>query len=451
MLKQFYKSLKNLNKSQRGMVLALTLFVVAAAAVIVLVGLSSIFNRVNLDKYGGLAENAARTCLSALDNRLGTAAIDPYTTCASGQAFVLDTGSGCVNDLSDDANTILNVGNNCDCAVFLDTVGVSQYAVYADGRCYTPGNNRKQPIVRRVLTANLDFGTAANCYDAVGDVSGLTAVATSTNSTVGLNWTAVENATDYQICRSTDAGTCNSTTTFTATFTTASNYYTDTNVPYGTYYYTVRATRCSGLSLSVNVSNQEDIAMECPLCKKYVDGSCVNQTSSEDIRNECNDTTGCLTGNCDGSGACGGSYNDTAQHNCAAGQNCSGGSCCTLQSACGGATGACSGQTITNCGVSVNCSTACTTCCKANNYCGSAALTGYVLWVGDNQWLCYNASSGSCGTHQPPNTVGTNSAAGCCQAKGLGYAVVTRLSGDCGYTSYGSADTDAHFGCYACQ
>ncbi|HEY3446562.1 MAG TPA: right-handed parallel beta-helix repeat-containing protein [Myxococcales bacterium] len=43
----------------------------------------------------------------------------------------------------------------------------------------------------------------------------------------------------------------------------------------------------------------------CPLCQKCNAGTCVPQTDSEDLKDDCDDLSPCATGACDGNGACG--------------------------------------------------------------------------------------------------------------------------------------------------
>lgn len=91
--------------------------------------------------------------------------------------------------------------------------------------------------------------------------------------------------------------------------------------------------KCSASSATCVVCETD---ADCPFCQKCSGGSCVNQTSNEDTKDEC-DTTNCNTGNCNGSGACG-VYDDGLQHNCAANYTCAAGVCSawtTVGSNCG--------------------------------------------------------------------------------------------------------------------
>ncbi len=58
------------------------------------------------------------------------------------------------------------------------------------------------------------------------------------------------------------------------------------------------------------LTNSSDHA-DCPVCEKCVTGACQDQTSSEDLKNDCTPDTGCGTGTCDGTGAC--DYEDSGQ------------------------------------------------------------------------------------------------------------------------------------------
>ncbi|MFH1413054.1 MAG: prepilin-type N-terminal cleavage/methylation domain-containing protein [bacterium] len=95
-----------------------------------------------------------------------------------------------------------------------------------------------------------------------------------------------------------------------------------------------------------NCENNND----CGLCKKCVSNNCINQGSSEDLKEEC-DTINCNTGNCNGSGACG--YYTSGKHNCSNCKECNG-----------------SGQCID-----------CSVCCKSNNECGNTLSTDAVYWL----------------------------------------------------------------------
>lgn len=69
----------------------------------------------------------------------------------------------------------------------------------------------------------------------------------------------------------------------------------------------------------VNVSGGECVDDDdCGFCEKCSLGSCVNQSDSEDTKNECN-AVNCYTGFCDGSGSCD-IYDDGSEGNC--GANC---------------------------------------------------------------------------------------------------------------------------------
>lgn len=108
------------------------------------------------------------------------------------------------------------------------------------------------------------------------------------------------------------------------------------------------------------------------LCRRCVSGSCTNQASGQDLKNECSDSN-CFTGTCNGAGGCG-VYSDNQPHNCStSGGNtnrvCIGnidGSCSCTPSQCGGATGKCSG-------VSNGCGGTCNTACSATSCCDSNA------------------------------------------------------------------------------
>lgn len=90
---------------------------------------------------------------------------------------------------------------------------------------------------------------------------------------------------------------------------------------------------------------------DCGLCQVCSSGSCGYVTAGQDTRNQC-DTTGCLTGNCDGSGAC--SFFTSGKQNCNNCQQCN-------------ASGSCVG---------------CSVCCKTDNTCGASlshTLKGYMM------------------------------------------------------------------------
>jgi hypothetical protein len=86
--------------------------------------------------------------------------------------------------------------------------------------------------------------------------------------------------------------------------------------------------RCNGVSLvPVNFANNtrdtEGSNLCNQTCKRCSGGNCVNQTSSQDLFNECGLTGGCATGNCSGQGSwCG--YYTSGQRNCPTCQNCVG-------------------------------------------------------------------------------------------------------------------------------
>ncbi len=82
--------------------------------------------------------------------------------------------------------------------------------------------------------------------------------------------------------------------------------------------------RCNGSSLDAvniadNTQDTEGSNLCNQACKKCSGGSCVNQSSSEDLFGQC-DVVECYTGNCNGSGACG--YFTNGQHGCPAGYEC---------------------------------------------------------------------------------------------------------------------------------
>jgi hypothetical protein len=84
--------------------------------------------------------------------------------------------------------------------------------------------------------------------------------------------------------------------------------------------------RCDGVSLDpVNVPDSTQDAEGSKLCnatcKKCSAGNCVDQTTSEDLFDQCS-TGGCSNGNCNGTGACG--FYTSGQGTCPACQNCAG-------------------------------------------------------------------------------------------------------------------------------
>lgn len=93
--------------------------------------------------------------------------------------------------------------------------------------------------------------------------------------------------------------------------------------------------KCDGVSLyPVNFSdNTQDTTSPntcSAACVKCSGGSCVNQSSSEDLFAHCG-TTECYTGNCNGSGSCG--YYVSGERNCSVCKTCNGatsGSCVTM-------------------------------------------------------------------------------------------------------------------------
>jgi len=112
---------------------------------------------------------------------------------------------------------------------------------------------------------------------------------------------------------------------------------------------------------------------DCGFCQDCVSFYCANV--STDPKNNC-DTSGCQTGNCNGSGACA-TYNDLLTHNCNANQNCYGGSCCTYTTSCS-AQNKCSGTISIGCGKTQTCAVAnCTSgnCCKTTGTCGTLTIT----------------------------------------------------------------------------
>lgn len=107
---------------------------------------------------------------------------------------------------------------------------------------------------------------------------------------------------------------------------------------------------------------------DCGACMKCSgSNTCVNQTSAEDLKNECG-TSNCFTGNCSGSGSTCGVFGDNQPHNCDLGggyanRKCVGnasGLCNCIASACGGVSGIAPGY-------SDNCAGTCNVACHANS------------------------------------------------------------------------------------
>ena len=96
-------------------------------------------------------------------------------------------------------------------------------------------------------------------------------------------------------------------------------------------------TICSG-GACVNTCSTDP---ECGLCQTCSSGSCVYVPAGQDTRSQCG-TTGCLTGNCNGSGAC--DFHTSGKQNCSNCQECN-------------ASGSCVG---------------CSVCCKSDFTCGSS-------------------------------------------------------------------------------
>lgn len=66
-------------------------------------------------------------------------------------------------------------------------------------------------------------------------------------------------------------------------------------------------TRCGNACITTGTCCRANGCCEnsdCGTCQKCVSGSCVNQGSNEDLKNECASAT-CRTGNCNGNGGCG--------------------------------------------------------------------------------------------------------------------------------------------------
>lgn len=146
---------------------------------------------------------------------------------------------------------------------------------------------------------------------------------------------------------------------------------------------------CTGSAKYCNLANNTCVGClnnsHCGKCSKCSGGACIAQAANEDLKNEC-DTTGCLTGNCNGGYGCA-VYNDTSQHNCPANNNCYGGSCC-FHDTCGYETGLKPGQPR-GCGMP-SCNIACTYCQKPapSNRCGSIVTAGLAFWTNDNYLNC---------------------------------------------------------------
>jgi len=169
-------------------------------------------------------------------------------------------------------------------------------------------------------------------------------------------------------------------------------------------------TTCTGTCQACNVAGSE--------------GACTNIPADTDPGNECG-TTGCLTGNCNGSGACGYQTSSTDTYNYCGTTGCYTGNCIGGSNACGYYTSG-----------TGNCST-CQTCVGATS--GSCvSVTGYN--EGTNCTVaCTGCSSGSCVNipNATQDTYGSNTCtathyrcngAGACTAP-VTYTYVT--SGDC--------------------
>jgi len=138
----------------------------------------------------------------------------------------------------------------------------------------------------------------------------------------------------------------------------------------------------SGVCQAVGCTNDS----QCGFCQKCQTGSCVNQTTSEDTKNECS-TANCDTGFCSGLGSCD-AYNDNLQHNCSAGLVCQSGVCACVDSrsdavfcsdagkSCGSYTAndSCGNSRTANCG---SCGTGLT--CESNSCVADCSVTFYSI------------------------------------------------------------------------
>jgi len=183
--------------------------------------------------------------------------------------------------------------------------------------------------------------------------------------------------------------------------------------------------RCNGISLDpVNVADNTQDAEGSNMCNvpcvKCSSGQCVNQTSAQDLFNQCSESQ-CYTGNCNGFGACG--YQTASQdlwNYCAQGTTASDGCkaeyCSGIDAGCSFQTsgeggcpvcGKCTGATSIACvyHTSGTVDNGCSTCkaCNGNEINNCTGASPNTSWGANNYGCtgtssrCYNGSCRTCG------------------------------------------------------